>query len=558
MFRRTLLCLVTAALLGVTAAASAENHSSMTPAASAPGTATSIPLMKDLGDWHREITTQSTEAQQYFDQGLRFLYGFNHHSAEQSFRQAAMADPGCAMCWWGVAMSLGPHINVPAIPERTHSAWIAEQKARTLAPKASPVEKALIAALSPRYREPQPTDPAAELAAETAYADSMRSVAKHFPQDMDVQTLFAEAMMDLRPWDYWTRKGTPQPGTQEIVATLEHVLATTPNHPGANHLYIHALEASPHPEKARASADRLMTLMPGAGHMVHMPSHIYERLGLYDKSVESNRKAVAVDKAFMPYVNAGSFYPMYAAHNQHFLADAAMMEGRSAEAIKAAKGARSTAPLEMMRMMPGVDFFHTVPTFAMIRFGKWDDLLKDPAPPADLRYAKAIWHYGRGMAQAVKGRASKAAIERDSLNAIAEQLSPDQPEDLNSARALLRIAGRMLDAKIAEKSGKTDDAIRDLGVAIDMEDSLHYSEPADWMIPVRQSMGALAMRSGRESSAEANYRTDLAINPNNGWSLYGLAQALKAQKRMIEVKDAEDRFKKAWARADFKLSSSEY
>jgi hypothetical protein len=361
------------------------------------------------------------------------------------------------------------------------------------------VEKALIDALAPRYREPQPTDPAVELAAETAYADSMRSVAKRFPKDMDVQTLFAEAMMDLRPWDYWTHKGQPQPGTNEIVATLEHVLAASPNHPGANHFYIHVMEASPHPEKAKPSADRLMTLMPGAGHMVHMPSHIYQRLGIYDKSAESNRKAVAVDKAFMPYVNAGSFYPVYAAHNQHFLADAAMMSGRSAEALKAAKGARATAPLEMMRMMPGMDFFLTIPTFAMIRFGKWDDLLKDPAPPADLRYAKAIWHYGRGMAQASKGRVSKAEVERDSVNAIAAQLAPDQLEDLNSARALLRIAGRVLDAKIAEKAGKTDDAIRNLSLATDMEDSLRYSEPADWMIPVRHSMGALALRSGRES-----------------------------------------------------------
>src|SRR2546421_2058368 len=505
----------------------------MTPAA-APGTPAPLGLRDDLGDWHREITTQSPEAQRYFDQGLRFLYAFNHHAAEQSFRQAAMMDPSSAMCWWGVAMSLGPHINVPAIPERTHSAFIAVTKARVLTGKASPVEKALVEALVLRYRDPQPTDPAVELAAETAYADSMRSVAKRFPKDMDVQTLFAESMMDLRPWDQWTRKGQPQPGTLELVSTLEKVLAASPNHPGANHLYIHAVEGSPHPEKAKPSADRLMTAMPGAGHMVHMPSHIYERLGLYDKSAESNRKAVAADKAFMPFVTPGSFYPVYAAHNQHFLADAAMMEGRSVEAIKAAKAARSTAPLEMMRMMPGMDFFLTIPTFAMIRFGKWDDLLKDPAPPMDLRYATAIWHYGRGMAQASKGRASKAAVERDSVAAIAQQLPPDALEDLNSSRALLRIADRMLAARIAERSGKAEDAVRELNVAADMEDSLKYSEPADWMIPVRHALGALNLRSGREASAEAAYRTDLGQNPNNGWSLYGLSLALKAQKRMIE------------------------
>src|SRR5690606_24953543 len=331
--------------------------------------------MPNLGEWRRPVTTNSPEAQAFFDQGLALTYGFNHDEAARSFARAGSLDPDCAICWWGAAYALGPNYNFPMLPERAEAAWDALQRAQAAAARASEVEQALIGALVSRYAGPEYVEPVAMQAFNEAYAGAMRAVAEQFPEDLDVQVLFAEALMNVNPWQLWTPAGEPAPGTETIVSTLESVLGKQPNHPGANHYYIHAIEASPHPEKAEAAAHRLASLIPGAGHIVHMPAHIYQRIGRYADASEANRQAIVVDRQYLDLVEPPGYYPFYIGHNYGFLAYSASMEGRKAESYQASREAAAQASKDLVCGMPGMDFFWSEPLLVMVRFGMWDELL---------------------------------------------------------------------------------------------------------------------------------------------------------------------------------------
>ncbi|MEO8430686.1 MAG: hypothetical protein ABI592_04185 [Acidobacteriota bacterium] len=515
-------------------------------------------LFDDLGKHHRAISSKSERARRYFDQGLRLVYAFNHDEAKLAFEEAARADPACAICFWGVGLTLGPNINLPAIAERAAAADEAVRAAVALAPKASPVERALIAALRKRYSSPPASDAGAQKRLDTAYADAMRGVARRFPRDLDVQALFAESLMDLRPWDHWTLDGQPQPGTLEIVRTLERVLAKDPGHPGANHYYIHAVEASKTPGRAAASAKRLEAMMPGAGHVVHMPSHIYIRTGRYEEASAANRRAIAADTAYAAKGRPSPIYGMYVAHNHQFLWATAMLQGRAAESLEAARGCVAAAPVEMLRAMPGFDILLTYPGSTLARFGRWDEALREPAPPEDFPFATAMWHYVRGVARTGKGDAEGARSELRELDRIAQGIPADAMESLNSAHDLLAIASKVLGGRIAAAAGDRGGAAKILAEAVAAEDRLHYAEPPDWYYPVRQTLGAVLLADGRAKDAERVYREDLERNPKNGWSLIGLAEALKAQGVSEGEAAARRDFAAAWERADAPLTASDF
>ncbi len=515
-------------------------------------------LFSDLGHHHRAISTRSVAAQRYFDQGLRLVYGFNHDEAQRDFEEAARLDPDCAICWWGAALTLGPNINLPALPDRARAAWDFEQKALAKVSKASAVEQDLIRALARRYANPAHADAPAQKALDTAYAEAMRAVARRHPQDDDVQTLFAESMMDLRPWDLWGPDGAPYPGTLEIVATLERVLARNPRHPGANHYYVHAVEASPHPEKALAAAGRLEKAMPGAGHIVHMPSHVYARVGRYGEASEANRRAITVDRKYVAAAKPEGFYAMYLAHNYQFLWSTTMMEGRSAESIRAARDTVAAVPPAMLKEMPGIDVTLSYPQSALLRFGKWEEALAEPAPPEDFPFAGALWHYARGVALAKLGRTAEAEAEKERVDAILGKIPADAVEGQNQSSALLTVASRTLSGQILARSGKSDEAIRSFRQAVAAQDGLHYDEPPDWYYPVRHSLGAILLSLRRGAEAEAVFREDLKRNPDNGWSLKGLAASLALEGKKEEAARAEKQFRQAWTSADVAITSSEF
>lgn len=512
-------------------------------------------LFEGLGSTHFAVTTGSKDAQAYFDQGLRLTYGFNHDEATRSFAQAAQLDPTCAMCFWGVALTLGPNYNVPMLPDRAQVAWEALTKAQANAAKATPMEQALIGALGKRYKGPQPLDPPAMQPFSEAYAAAMRDVARQFAANDDVQVLFAEALMDVDPWKLWSLDGKPGRNTDEIVKTLETVLARNSTHPGANHYYIHAIEASSHPEKALPSADRLPALMPGAGHVVHMPAHIYQRVGKYSAASEANHHAVDADHQYLQKTQPPGYYAMYLGHNFGFLAFSSSMEGRGAEALAAARDSARAMPPEMLSMMPGMDFFASAPLFVMVRFGKWDELLAEPRPDAKFPVLTGLWLHGHGMALAARGKLEEAEKDRAELVALREKIPADVTAGLNPARDVLGVAAKILEARIAE-GNKKPEALALWAEAVKLEDALSYSEPADWFYPVRHFQGAALMGAGKAKEAEAVYREDLKRNPGNGWSLFGLSQALKAQKKPKEAAAAEAEFKKAWPRADVQLTKS--
>jgi tetratricopeptide (TPR) repeat protein len=517
--------------------------------------AVAVPLMDDLGSHHHPITTDSPEAQRYFDQGLRLIYAFNHDEAIRSFQQAIRLDPKCAMAYWGIGFAHGPNYNLPLDDERHRVAHDATQKAIALLSHVTEKERDYIGALGKRYS----LDPTADRKAlDRAFADAMRELSRRYPDDLDAATLFAESLMDLRPWDLWTLDGKPQPGTLEIVATLEKVLEKEPSHPGANHYYIHTVEASPDPERALPSAQRLHTLVPGAGHLVHMPAHIYMRVGRYADATETNRHAVAVDRAYMAKLEPQGVYPMmYYPHNIHFLWAAASMEGRSADALQAARELADSISPEMVRGMPMLEYFTPTPFFALARFGRWDDLLALPSPPAEQSYTRAMWHYGRGLALAAKNRLDGAVAEQRGLAAIAAETPEDRiVGDNTPAKKMLQLATAHLSGEIAAAQRRIGNAVARLEEAVRLQDGLPYTEPPPWYFPVRQSLGAVLLASGRAKEAEAVYRQDLERNPENGWSLLGLAQSLRAQKK--DAADAEARFRRAWARADVTLTASRF
>ena len=509
------------------------------------------PLIEGLGTHEHQIATDKPLAQKYFDQGLRLIFAFNHDEAIRAFRSAAKVDPNAAMAQWGIALALGPNYNLAADPERSKAAYEASRLAQKLAAKTSPREAAYADALAQRYAE---SPDAERKPLDQAYADAMRKLAAQYPDNLDAAVLFAEALMDVRPWDLWTHDGQAQPGTDEIVATLERVLGKAPNHPGANHFYIHAVEASPAPERGLAAADRLGGLMPAAGHMIHMPAHIYLRLGRYEDAAECNRRAIKADRQYIEKYRPEGVYPMmYYPHNIHFLWFAAMMEGRSGEANTSAAEVTKMIPDEMVREMPMIEAFVPTRLYALARFGKWDEVLASPRPPADFTYADGMWRYARGLALAAQTKLDGAEIERQALAEVLKATPEDKMAMRHSAAGLLTIAEKHLSAAIDAQRGQNARAIETLTAAIALEDALQYDEPPAWYFPLRQALGAALLDAKRPLDAEAAYREELKRHPVNGWSLNGLARALQAQNRAAEAAEVRQRLAKAWAMADFKL-----
>ncbi len=516
-----------------------------------------IPLFDNLGTHTHKVTTSSAEAQRYFDQGLRFVFGFNLGAAIRSFQEAARLDPECAMAHWGIALASGPHINFPMVPPPAAAlAWAELQLAQKYADKCTPVEQALIAALGHRYANPQPED---RSALDRAYADAMREAWKKFPDQPDVGAFFAEAMMDLRPWDQWTPEGQPQPGTDEILATLDAVLKLDLQHPFANHLYIHAVEASHQPARALPAADRLLTLQPGLAHNVHMPSHIYIRTGQWQRAVESNQLAVAADSAYREIAGpARGFLPVYVAHNDHMLAYAAMMTGQSALALKHVRDLVAKLPPEFMQEFGFVaEAWLAMPLEVLVRFGRWDDVLAEPEIAASNRFSHAFQHAARGIAHAAKGDTVAARKAQSLYLAAAKAVPADQiAAGNNTCHAVFAIVSPMLEGEILIREGKVDEGLAQLRAAVKFEDQLRYDEPPGWMIPVRHSLGAALMAHQRYAEAEAVYREDLRRLPENGWSLFGLAEAQIRQHQVGEASHTLDQFNAVWRKADLTITSS--
>ncbi|CAN5830211.1 hypothetical protein BH23GEM9_BH23GEM9_29950 [soil metagenome] len=506
-----------------------------------------VPLYDDLGTFHREISTSDAMAQQYFDQGLRLTYAFNHAEAIRAFEAAALLDPDCAMCYWGIAYAYGPNINVPMDSASGVLAWDALQRAQATLRYSSDVERALITALAARY-EPVPGVDRSQL--DGAYASAMNDVRRQFPDDHDVLTLRAEALMNLSPWDYWTKEGAPRAGTGELVADLERVVREDPNHPGACHYYIHAVEAV-HPERAVACAERLASLMPGAGHLVHMPAHIYIRVGRWADAIAANEHAVHADETYIADQRPGGVYPLaYYPHNYHFLSFAAAMAGRSEQAIRAARSVAEHVSADVARAVPPLEPLLAYPHLTLVTFGRWDELLAEPQPPSDLRFATAMTRYARGVALAASGEMATARLALDTVRTIAAARTDDL------SRAVLDIAGHALAGEIAMRSGNAVAAETHFRAAIRIEDGLLYMEPPHWYYPIRHSAGAALLAQGRAADAEAMYRQDLVRFPENVWSLYGLAASLRAQGRAADADELEQKARAAGA--DVQLTGSRF
>jgi tetratricopeptide (TPR) repeat protein len=533
-----------------------HKHYEKTEAADRPSaTGELAPRLQNLGRHVFPVATRSRQAQLFVSQGVNLAYGFNHAEAGRAFREAARLDPKLAMAYWGQAWVLGPNINAVMAPDDEPKALALAQKASSLKAGASARERAYIDALARRYSG-QANDRAAR---DRAYADAMRQVARRFPEDLDAAALFAESLMNLRPWAYWAPDGTPYEGTEEALATLERVLARNPNHPLALHLYIHAVEAH-YPEKAEAAADRLQPLMPGAGHMIHMPGHIYMRVGRYADASAANEKAIVADEDYITQCRAQGLYPMgYYPHNIHFLWSSATMEGRAQKAIDSARKVAEKVTDAAMKEMPFMAGFRVVPYYALTRFGRWDEMLAEPEPPADNLYLKGTWHYARGVALAAKGRLEEADKELTEVRRIAAD--PALKFNLfspNTADQIFAIAPEVLGGDLAARRGDYDRAIAHLDRAVRLEDALVYTEPAEWHYPPRHLLADVLLKAGRAAEAATVYYADLKRNPDNGWSLYGLSLALRAQGKADEAAAAETRFETAWAKSDVKLASSRF
>jgi tetratricopeptide (TPR) repeat protein len=510
-----------------------------------------------LGSQRHPVSTKNPLAQKFFDQGLTFVWAFNHDEAIRSFKRAAQLDPQLAMAYWGIALALGPNINQDVDADREAAAYEAEQKALSLAANAPPNERAYINALAKRYS----IDPKADLKRLSVdYKNAMGEVVRKYPDDLDAATLYAEAAMDLRPWNFWTADGRPNEGTEEIVAVLESVLRRNPNHPGANHYYIHAVEASQSPERALPSARRLQSLVPGAGHLVHMPAHIFIRTGDYHRAAQSNDSAAGVDEAYFRQHPAQGIYPMgYYTHNLHFLAVANSMEGRLADARRAAQRlvAYVTPHLNdpfMETMLPMSEQYMPTTMLVLSRFHQWRDILALPQPEAKLQATNGLWHFGRGWAFAADGSTEKAEQELQSLREIKNKISAETMINFNKAGPILSLAEKFLSAKIAEAKKQNKTAIQFLEEATKIEDSLAYDEPPAWYLPSREALGGVLLRDGQWVLAEQAFRADLKKNKLNGRSLFGLMEALKAQKKTREARLVGRQYAVAWRNADTKLT----
>lgn len=513
------------------------------------------PLFEGLGAHRRVVTTSSPEAQRYFDQGLAFLFAFNHDEAIRSFAQAADIDPTCAMAWWGLAMANGPHINFPMMsPERTEAAWRAIERARAAAGPATDVERALIDAAHRRYAQVHADD---RKSLDEAYARAMEAVWKAHPNDPDVGALAAEALMDLRPWALWTAAGEPEPDTQNIVAMLESVMKLRPDHPLACHLYIHAVEASPHPERALAAADRLRRLQPGLPHMVHMPSHIDVRLGHWREAVEANELAVDSDRAYRVLRPGQGFYRLYMLHDHHMLAYAAMMRGQSARAIQAMDTLIAEMPIGWAREnAPIADGYFAMPIEVRLRFGRWDDVLSIPEPESVFPISRALRHAARATALAALGRLDDAQDARRQFQEARSAVPADAQFGHSPASLVLAVAENFMEGEVLLQAGKLAESVEYLRKAVEAEDALGFDEPPDWILPARHALGAVLLASGRAEEAEAVYREDLRRLPENGWSLFGLSRALEYQAKQADAADALARWQAVWKDADVDLSSS--
>ncbi len=519
------------------------------------------PLFEGMGDFHRVITTSDPGAQLYFDQGMVLAFGFNHAEAIRSFRAAQKLDDQCAMCYWGEALATGPNINVTSkgkaimSPEERLAAYAAVQRAVELKENATQIEGDLIDALSVRYNgdpetEREPLD--------RAYAQALRQLVAQYPDDDDAAAMFAEALMNTMPWNYWAEDGQPRAETVEVIDVLESIQERSPRHPLALHLYIHAVEASSDPGRAEAAADGLAHLVPASGHLVHMPAHIYWRVGRYHDASEANVRAAAVDEEYIAQCNAQGFYPaLYYPHNIHFLWAAASMEGRSAVAIEAARKVAENVRLEQIEQFPTVEFFKTIPILALTQFGRWDAILQEPQPPENLDYSTAIWHYARGTALIKKGEIEGALAQRTALVPLKDSVqvsfldSADYP-----ASVLLHIADELLMGDIAMATGNLDAAIEHFRQAVTAQDGLPYMEPPFWYYPTRQSLGMSLLKAGRYAEAETVYRRDLEDYALNGWSMFGLIQSLEAQDKLDEAETVRLVFEQVWSQADVELTGS--
>jgi len=513
-----------------------------------------VTLVSGLGNLHHPVSTKNAEAQKFSDQGLRFIYAFNHDEAARSFQHAGELDPKLAMAFWGVAEAVGPNYNDPASDERFKQAHEAIQKAVDLSAGASASEQAYIQAMAKRF----PADPAADRkqAAED-YTNAMRELARKYPDDLDAATLFAESGMNLHPWGLWHPDGTPEAGTEEIVATLESVIRRDPNHLGAIHYYIHTVEASPNPERALAGANRLAALAPAAGHIVHMPAHVYIRTGDYAAAVKTNEEAAAIDRAYIKASGVQGIYPMmYYSHNLHFIAMCSAMDGNYVEAKRNAEMlAAHVGP--HVKEMPPLEGFMTIPMAVEIRFHKWEQILAMPKPDPEMKTATVFWHFGRGLALAGTGKTSEAEVEYK----IVAQAEHDTPPDVvfnmpidNKAKDIMKIAENVLGAQIALAKKDNAGAIGMLRDAVAIQDTLKYGEPPDWFFPVREPLGGALLISGDSAGAEKVFRDDLDRNPRNPRSLFGLREALKAQGRDYDAGFVQEQFRSSWkGSADLKV-----
>lgn len=544
-------CLLLATFLIATSSlTSAQTHDH-----AAASDARTARLFGDLGNLHHPIQTRSAEAQKYFDQGLTLVYGFNHEEAVLSFQKAAELDPRSPMPLWGIALALGPNINSDVDPEREKAAYDAVQRARRLAPRAAANERAYVEALAVRYS----SDPKADLKAlAVRYKDAMAALSKRYPDDLDAATLYAEAMMDLRPWQLYANDGTPAEGTNELVEVLESVIARNPNHVGANHYYIHATEASLSPERALRSAKRLETLVPGAGHLVHMPAHTYMRTGNYSGAVDANAKAVEVDRRYIAATSANGFYPaMYYNHNLDFLASAAMMTGQFDQAIRAAEEVVNNVT-PMLGDMAMLEPFAAKKLYVLLRFNRWNDIMRLPAPDSGRHLLSALYHFGRGVAQAGLGNVAAARDERIAYAAATQAVPADTAWLYNSATGIFAVADGVLDARIAAASGDDNAAIAAWEKAVAAEDRLNYDEPADWFYPTRESLGAALLKAQRWDDARRVFREDLEKNADNPRSLFGLWSAvIAADPRDASALGINRRFNDAW-KSETPLTLADY
>ncbi len=512
------------------------------------------PLFEGTGSYTRPVSSVPL-AQKYFDQGLNMLFAFHHGESKRSFRSAIAADPDCPMAYWGLAMANGPHVNNMAVaPEEEKEAYDAIQKAVSLIAKAKPADQVLIRATRVRFAQPQPAD---RTPLNRAYAAKMRSAWRANPNDADAACFFAESMMNLRPWDYWTADGTPYPGTLDFVAAIEKAMTIEPNHPLALHLYIHAVEASNHPEKARAAADRLREVQPGLGHNVHMPSHIDVRVGDWQKAIDSNAKAMTVDSRYRAEHTPAPVYRFYMAHNNHMLAFAAMMIGQSKRAEEAVDAMVAAVPEDaQIAMAPVIDGLFAMPMEVRVRFGKWDEVLAMPLPLDRFPLSKAMAHCSRAIAFAAKGMPKEARGEQAEFYSARKALPDGYAFGQNKGADILMVATYLMNGEILVSEGKVDSAISTLRTGVALEDKLRYSEPPDWIQPIRHPLGALLLRERRFVEAEAVYREDLKDLPNNGWSLFGLAACLDGQGKAEQAANFRNQFENAWKGSDMQITSS--